>query len=82
MGEEHAALLEALAEALTCLPAQPGLVDMQIVRAIYRACESGRSVPVETARKAKRPSADQKIHRPPVEETELVHVRRLSGEKK
>ena len=59
-----------------------GLIDVQIVRAAYRACDSGRAVPVDTERRTRRPEPSQEIYRPPVEAQELVTARMPSGPKK
>ena len=61
---------------------EEGLVDVQIIRAAYRACESGRATPIEAVHRHRRPEPAQEIHRPPVEEPELLHARMPSGAKK
>jgi predicted dehydrogenase len=58
-----------------------GLIDVQIVRAAYRACEAGCAIPVKTEHRSRRPEPAQQIYRPPVEEQELVHARMPSGPK-
>jgi glucose-fructose oxidoreductase len=59
-----------------------GLIDVQIIRAAYRAAETGRAVPIEAARRHTRPGPEQEIQLPPVEEPELLHARTPSGENK
>jgi glucose-fructose oxidoreductase len=61
---------------------EEGLIDVQIVRAAYRSAETGRAVPIERAKRYARPEPEQKMHRPPVDEPELLHAKMPSGEKK
>ena len=61
---------------------EEGLIDVQIVRAAYRAAETGRAVPIKIERKYARPEPEQKIEKPAVEEPELVHARTPSGSTK
>jgi len=58
------------------------LIDVQIVRAIYRACETGRTVPISTMHPTQRPEPAQVMQKPPAEEPELLHARMPSGAKK
>jgi glucose-fructose oxidoreductase len=61
---------------------EEGMIDVQIIRAAYRAAEAGRAVPIETQRRYTRPTPEQEAHRPPVEERELLHARMPSGKTK
>jgi len=61
---------------------EEGLIDVQIVRAAYRSAETGRAVPIDHTKRYARPEPEQKMHRPPVEEPELLHAKMPSGEKK
>ena len=61
---------------------EEGLVDVQIVRAAYRACTSGKVVSIESAHRERRPEPSQEIYRPPVEEPELLHAQMPTGAKK
>lgn len=61
---------------------EEGLADVQIIQAIYRACDGGRSVPVKVVSRHARPNLSQEIQRPPVEPPELVHARTPSGKTK
>ncbi|HJZ95497.1 MAG TPA: Gfo/Idh/MocA family oxidoreductase, partial [Candidatus Solibacter sp.] len=61
---------------------EEGLIDVQIVSAAYRSAETGRAVPIERAKRYARPEPEQKMHRPPVDEPELLHAKMPSGEKK
>jgi glucose-fructose oxidoreductase len=54
---------------------EEGLIDVEIVRAAYRACDSGRAVPIETSRRATRPEPAQEIYRPALKKPELVNAR-------
>src|SRR5581483_3395928 len=61
---------------------EEGLIDVQIVRAAYRSCESGRAIPLELGKRKARPEPGQVIRKPAVEAPELLHARMPSGEKK
>lgn len=61
---------------------EEGLRDVQIVRAIYRAAETGRAVQVESASAPKRPGLGQEIRKPPVQAPDLVNARMPSGAKR
>ena len=61
---------------------EEGLIDVQIVRAAYRACTSGKVTSIESAHRKRRPEPSQEIQRPAVEEPELVHAELPSGSKK
>jgi glucose-fructose oxidoreductase len=61
---------------------EEGLIDVQIIRAAYHSAETGRAVPIEVKRRYDRPTPEQEIRRPPVEEPELLHARMPSGETK
>jgi glucose-fructose oxidoreductase len=58
---------------------EEGLVDVQIIEAIYRAANSGRAMPIEAVHRKVRPEPSQEIFRPPVGEPELVGARMPSG---
>ncbi len=60
---------------------EEGLIDVQIVRAIHRACENERAVPVHSVRRDERPEPSQKMNFPAVEEPELVDARMPSGDR-
>ena len=51
-----------------------GLADVRIVRALYRSAESGQPVQLAPFEKRERPSPEQEIERPAVQEPELVHT--------
>jgi glucose-fructose oxidoreductase len=59
---------------------EEGLADVQIIQAAYRSAETGRTIPIEAVRRYSRPTPEQEIDRPPVEEPELLHARMPSGE--
>lgn len=61
---------------------EEGLADVQIIRAAYRACETGRAVALEPAKRPTRPEPEQEIHRPPFKEPQLVHARMPSEPQK
>lgn len=58
---------------------EEGLVDVQIIEAVYRAANSGRAVSIEAVQRNARPEPSQEIFRPPVQEPELVGARMPSG---
>ncbi len=53
---------------------EEGMADVQIVSAIHEAAESGKPQPITISHSAKRPTVEQEISRPAVEEPELVHA--------
>ena len=59
---------------------EEGLIDVQIVRAIHRACETERPVPIHAMHREERPEPSQRLTFPAVEEPELVNARMPSGE--
>jgi glucose-fructose oxidoreductase len=61
---------------------EEGLIDVQIILAAYRSAELGQPVRLRTGKPRKRPEPSQEIHRPPVEEPELVNARLPSGGRK
>ncbi len=57
-----------------------GLIDVQIIRALYQSIETGGFVKIDTPERHQRPTADQTIKRPPVqEEPDLVRAAGPSG---
>lgn len=58
---------------------EEGLVDVQIIEAVYRAANFGRTLPIEAVHRSARPEPSQEIFRPPIEEPELVGARMPSG---
>lgn len=57
---------------------EEGLVDVKIIRALYRAIENGGPVEIDVARD-RRPTPDMAITYPAVEEPELVDAEEPSG---
>jgi predicted dehydrogenase len=53
---------------------EEGLIDVEIARAAYRACDSGRAVPVKTTHRAIRAEPAQEIYRPALSKPDLVHA--------
>jgi predicted dehydrogenase len=53
---------------------EEGLQDVRIIRALYRAAETGRPVGLASARLKKRPELKQEKRRPPVRKPSLVKV--------
>ena len=51
-----------------------GLADVRIIRALYESARLGEPVRLEPMPREARPSADQRIDRPPVRKPELVHA--------
>lgn len=59
---------------------QEGLIDVQIIRALYHSIETGSFVKLDLPDRQQRPTADQMIERPPVlEQPDLVHAADPSG---
>lgn len=57
-----------------------GLIDVQIIRALYRSLETGRFVKLDLPKRKQRPTAEQMIARPPVQDQpELVHAADPAG---
>lgn len=57
-----------------------GLIDVQIIRALYHSIETGGFVRLDTPNRQQRPTTDQTIERPPVQEQpDLVHAADPSG---
>jgi predicted dehydrogenase len=59
--------------------ADEGLAGVRVIRALYRAAESARAVPLPPYVKHARPSVEQEIRRPPVEKPAVVHAAAPSG---
>ena len=51
-----------------------GLANVRVIEAIYRSAQDGVAVTLDLLLKAERPGAKQELHKPPVEEPELVHA--------
>ncbi|MBW4658299.1 MAG: Gfo/Idh/MocA family oxidoreductase [Drouetiella hepatica Uher 2000/2452] len=59
---------------------EEGLIDVQIIRALYRSIETGSFVQIDTPNRQQRPTADQTIEIPPVQEAvKLINVADPSG---
>ena len=57
-----------------------GLIDIRIIRALYRAIETGKPVQLDNLTAEQRPTEAQTIERPPIkEEPELIHAADPSG---
>ena len=54
---------------------QEGMIDVSIIRALYRSAELGRPVAFRASKKGKRPTLAQEIERPPVKKPRLVHTK-------
>ena len=54
---------------------EEGWADVRIIRALMRSIETRRPVALAPYDRRRRPSLEQEIHRPPVEEPELVGAR-------
>jgi predicted dehydrogenase len=59
--------------------AREGLADVRVIRALYRSAESGRAVELAPYAKPERPSLEQEIRRPPIENPSVVHAQAPSG---
>ena len=52
-----------------------GLIDIQIVQALYRSSKSGKPVALQPAKKQQWPSMKQMVRRPPVSKPTLIKVK-------
>jgi predicted dehydrogenase len=52
-----------------------GLIDVAIVRALYRSAQTGRAISLSLPEKSKWPSVDQITRRPPVGKTSMVNIK-------
>jgi glucose-fructose oxidoreductase len=59
---------------------EEGWADVRVIRALLTSIESRRPVVLEPMDRHRQPSQDQEIHRPPVEEPELVGASKPSPE--
>jgi glucose-fructose oxidoreductase len=56
-----------------------GLADVRVIRALYRAAETGRPVELAPFATREHPSLEQEIRRPPVAKPEVIHATGPSG---
>ena len=57
-----------------------GLIDVQIIRALYQSIETGAFVQIDTPKRHQRPMPEQTIERPPTQEkSALIHAADPSG---
>jgi predicted dehydrogenase len=56
-----------------------GLADVRVIRALYRAAETGRPVELAPFATREHPSLEQEIRRPPVAKHEVIHAAAPSG---
>jgi predicted dehydrogenase len=59
---------------------QEGLADVRIIRALYESARLGSPVKLAPIEKRRRPTLDQEIRRPPVDEPEIEAARSPSGD--
>ncbi|MDF3010304.1 MAG: putative glucose-fructose oxidoreductase oxidoreductase protein [Burkholderiales bacterium] len=59
--------------------AEEGLADVRIIRALYRAAESGHPVALAPFERRERQSLEQEIRRPPIDKPQVVHAEAPSG---
>ncbi|AUT02614.1 oxidoreductase [Nostoc sp. CENA543] len=58
-----------------------GLIDVRIIQALYQSIATGQPVTIPTLERDQRPTSDQSIERPPVEEKpDLIHAASPGGE--
>ena len=58
---------------------EEGLADVRVIRALYQSADSGSAVELPPFEKARRPSLEQEIRRPPIEKPSVVHAQAPSG---
>jgi glucose-fructose oxidoreductase len=56
-----------------------GLADVRVIRALYRAAETGRPVELAPFATREHPSLEQEIRRPPIAKPEVIHAAGPSG---
>ncbi len=56
-----------------------GLADVRVIRALYRAAETGRPVELAPFATREHPSLEQEIRRPPIAKPEVIHAAAPSG---
>ncbi len=56
-----------------------GLADIRVIRALYRAAQTGQPVELAPYEKRERPSLEQEIRRPPIDKPRTVHTQAPSG---
>ncbi len=58
-----------------------GLIDVRIIQALYQSIATGQPVKIPTLERDQRPTSDQSIERPPVEEKpDLIHAASPGGD--
>lgn len=60
---------------------EEGMIDVEIIRAMYRSAKTGRPVKLGDFARKRRPTMQQEIKRPPVKKPKLVNTESPSGEK-
>jgi predicted dehydrogenase len=60
---------------------EEGLIDVQIINALYRSANTGKPVRLGKFERKRRPTMEQEIERPPVKKPELVHAESPSRKK-
>lgn len=56
-----------------------GLIDVRIIRALYRSATTGKAVRLSPLQRQRRPNREQEIRRPAVKKPRLVHAEPPSG---
>jgi glucose-fructose oxidoreductase len=59
--------------------AEEGLADVRVIRALYRAAQSGAPVELPPFERRERPSLEQEIRRPPIDKPSVIHAQAPSG---
>jgi len=59
--------------------AEEGLADVRVIRALYRAAETGEPVELGPFEKRERPTLEQEIRRPPIDQPRTVRTQAPSG---
>jgi glucose-fructose oxidoreductase len=57
---------------------EEGLIDVQIIQAIFESSRTGSAIPIEPIRKQRRPEPDQDIQKPAIDKPELVNAESAS----
>jgi predicted dehydrogenase len=57
-----------------------GLIDVQIINAIYQSASSGKAVSLHIKKRDERPALQQELQKPAIKEPDLIHANPPSGE--
>jgi glucose-fructose oxidoreductase len=59
--------------------AEEGLADVRVIRALYESAKAGRPVELAPYQRRERPSLEQEIRRPPIDQPDVIRAQAPSG---